>query len=107
MDQNISRQFISGKLQEIWDMANRYFLIKVPVGIAADYMKFMDVNGIHLLRFSAFQCSGYEVGWDDVENSIGCEDYLIGREFQWLMRRCLAPTEHSLSHMWGYTDFYN
>ena len=87
-------------------MAERYFLIKVPVNIADAYLTFRAVDGIHLLRFSAFECSGYEVGLDDVDDPIDCEDYLIEREFQRLKRRYLTPTEHPFSHMWGYTDFY-
>ena len=101
------KRVISGKLQGTWDMANRYFLIEVPVGIADAYTKFRDVHGIQLLIFSAFECSGYEVGWVDVDYPIDCEDYLIEREFQRLKRRCLAPTEHPFSCMQGYTNFYN
>ena len=63
---------ISGKLQGTWDMDNRYFLIKVPVGIADAYMKFRGVDGIHLLRFSAFESSGYKVGWGDIDYPIDC-----------------------------------
>ena len=69
-------------LQGTWDMANRYFLIEVPAGIADANMRFRGVDGIHLLRFSAFECSGYEVDWGDVDDSIDCEEHLFKREFQ-------------------------
>ena len=64
------------------------------------------MDDIHLLRFSAFECPGYEVAWGDVDDPVGGEDYLTEREFQRFKRRHLAPTEHLFSHVWGYTDFY-
>ena len=33
------KRVILGKLEGTWDMATRYFLIKVPVGIADPYIK--------------------------------------------------------------------
>ena len=56
------QRVVSDKLQGTWDMANRYFLIEVPGGIADAYMKFKGIDGIHLLRFNAFECAGYQVG---------------------------------------------
>ena len=85
------KRVVSGKLQGTWDMANRYFLIEVPSGIADTYMKVKGIDGIHLLRFSAFECAGYQVGWV-ADYPIDCEDYLIEREFRKL-KRCCPDTE--------------
>ena len=41
---------VSDKLQGTWDIANRYFLIEVPGGIADAYMKFKGIDRMHLLR---------------------------------------------------------
>ena len=101
------KRIISGKLQGTLDMASRYFLIKVPVGISDAYMEFRGMDGIHLLKLSAFDCFGYEVGWGGVGYHIDCEDYLIEKEFQRIKRRCPSPTECPLSCVQGYTDFYN
>ena len=54
-----NRRVVSGKLQGTWDMANRYFIIELPGGIADVYIRFKGIDGIHLLRFSAFECAGY------------------------------------------------
>ena len=67
-------------------MTNKYFLIEVPDGIANAYMKFKGIDGIHLLRFSAFECAGYQVGWDEANYPIDCGDHLIVREFKKLKR---------------------
>ena len=98
---------VSGKLQGTWDMANRYFLKEVPDGIADAYMKFKGIDGIHLLRFSAFECAGYQVGWNGTGYPIDCEDYLIEREFRKLKRHCPYPVDLPLPCMHGFTDFYN
>ena len=89
------------------DMANRYFLIEVPGGIADAYIKFKGNDGIHLLRFSAFECAGYQVGWDEADYPIDCEDYLIEREFMKLKRCHPDPVDLPFPHIHGFTDFYN
>ena len=92
------KRVVSGKLLVTWNMANRYFFIEVPVGIADAYMKFKRIDRIHPLRFSAFECTGYQVGWDEADYPIDCKDYLIEREFRKLkgapqtMYTCLFPT---------------
>ena len=73
------KRVVSGKLEDTWDMTNRYFLIEVPGGIADAYMRFKGIDRIHLLRFSAFECAGYQVGWDEADYPIDCKDYLIER----------------------------
>ena len=73
---------MSGKLQGAWDMANRYFLAEVPGGITDTYIKSKGIDGIPLLRFTAFEYAGYQVGWDEADYPIDCEDYLIKREFR-------------------------
>ena len=80
-------------------MANRYFLTEVLVGITDAYMTFRGVDGIHLIRFNAFECSGYKVSWSDGDYPIDYMDYFIEREFQMLKRRHPAPTEHPFSHV--------
>ena len=55
-------------------MANRYFLIEVPDGIADAYIKIKGIDGIHLLRLSAFECDGYQLGWDEADYPIDCEE---------------------------------
>ena len=101
------KRVVSGKMQGTWDMANRYFLIDVPDGIADAYMKFKEIDGIHLLRFSAFECAGYQVGWDEANSPIDCEDYLIERKF-WKLKWCQPdPVYLPFLCMHGFTDFYN
>ena len=58
-------------------MANWYFLIEVPGGIADAYIKFKGIDWIHPLRFSAFECTGYQVDWDEADYAIDCEVFLI------------------------------
>ena len=60
------------------------------------YMKFIEIDGIHLLRFSAFDCAGFQVGWDEANYPIDCEDYLIEREFRRL-KRCHPDSVDLLS----------
>ena len=98
---------VSGELHGTWDMPSRYIFIEVPVGIADAYMKFKGIDGIHLLRFSAFECAGYQVGWDENDYPIDCEDYLIEREFRKLKRHCPDQMDLPFPHMHGFTDFYN
>ena len=43
-------------------------------------MKFKGIDGIHLLRFSAFESAGYQVGWDEADYPTDCEHYLTERE---------------------------
>ena len=74
------KRVVSVELQGTWDMTNRYFLIEVPGDIADAYMKLKGIDGIHILRFSAFECAGYQVGWDETNYPIDCEDYLIETE---------------------------
>ena len=76
------KRVVSGKLQDTWDLANRYFLIEVPGGIVDVYMKFKGIDDIHLLRFSVFKCAEYQVGWDEADYPIDCEDFLIKGEFR-------------------------
>ena len=71
------KRVVSGKLQVTGDMANRYFLIEIPGGIADADMKFKGIDRIHLLRFSPFECAGYIVGWHEADYPIDCEDYLF------------------------------
>ena len=68
------KRVVYGKLQGILDMVNRYFLIEVPDGIADAYIKIKGIDGIHLLRLSAFGCAGYQVGWDEADFPIDCEE---------------------------------
>ena len=90
-------------------MTNRYFLIEVPGGIPDAYMKFKGIDRIHLLRFSDFECAGYQVGWDKADYPIDCEDYLIEREFRKLKRHCPDPVSADLPFpsMHGFTAFNN
>ena len=68
----IYKTVVSTKLQGTWDMSNRYFLIGVPGGIADAYMEFKGIYGIHLLRVSAFEYAGYQVGWDKANYPTDC-----------------------------------
>ena len=101
------KRVVSGKLQGTWDMANRYFLIEVPGGIADACMKFRGIDEIHLLRFSAFECPGYQVGWNEVVYHVDCGGDLIEREFRTLKRHHPDPVDLPFPHMHGFTDFYN
>ena len=73
------KRVVSGKLQDTWDMLNRYFIREVPSGIADVCMEFKGIDWIHLLRFSIFECAGFQVGLDKADYPIDCEDYHIDR----------------------------
>ena len=88
-------------------MANRYFLIEVPGGIANAYMKCKIIDRVHLLRFSAFECAKYQVGWNEANYPIGCEDYLTEGEFRKLKRHHPNSVDSPFPHMLGFTNFYN
>ena len=88
-------------------MSNRYILIEVPAGIADAYMKFKENDVIHLLRFSAFEFVGYQVGWDEADYSIDCEDYIFEREFRKLKRHHQDLVDLPFPLMHGFTKFYN
>ena len=100
------KRVVSGKLQDTWDMTKRYFLIGLPGGIVHADMRFQGIDRIHLLRFSAFECAGYQVIWDEADYPIDCEDYLIEREFRKLKRHCPDPASLPFPHMHAFTDFY-
>ena len=65
------------------------------------------MHGIHLLRFTAFECTGYQVGWDEADYPTDCEDFLIEREFRKLKRCHPDPVDLSFPCMHGCTDFHN
>ena len=100
------KSVVSGKLKGTWDMANRYFLVEVPGGIDDAYIKFKGIDGIHLLRFNAFECAGYQVDWDEADYPIDCEDYIIEREFRQLKRFHPHPVELTFPCVHGFRDFY-
>ena len=98
-------KYIKRLLSGTWDMANRYFLM--PGGITDAHMKLKGINGINLLRFSAFECAEYQIGWDEADYSINFEDPLNGRELRKLKRCPPDPVDIPFPHMHGSTDFYN
>ena len=60
-------------MEGTWDMKSRCFTVYAPLDIAEAYMQFQGVNGIHVLRFTSYECSSLHVGWEDL-------DYLVDRE---------------------------
>ena len=48
-------------------MKSRCFTIYAPLGIAEAYMWFQGVDGVHVLRFTSYECSGFYVGWEHLD----------------------------------------
>ena len=68
-------------MEGIWDMKNRCFTVYAPPDIAEAYMQFQGVDGVHVLRFTSYECSGFHVGWVNLNYPVDREEYLIEKEF--------------------------
>ena len=49
-------------MEGTWDMKSRCFTVYALPGIAEAYMWFQRVDGVHVLRFTSYECSGFHVG---------------------------------------------
>ena len=63
-----------------WDMKNRCFTIYAPQSIAEAYMQFQHVDGVHVLRFTSYECYGFHVGWKDLDYPVDRKECLIEKE---------------------------
>ena len=58
-------------------MNSRCFTFYAPPGIAEVYMWFQGVDGAHVLRFTSYECSGFHVGWEDLDYPVDREEFLF------------------------------
>ena len=94
-------------MEGTWDMKSRCFTIHAPLAIAESCIRFQGVDGVHVLRFTSYGCSGFHVGWEDLDYPVDREEFLIEKEFWNRKRLCPTPTEHSFPRCCGFTDYYN
>ena len=88
-------------------MKSRCFIIYAPLGIAEAYMWFQGVDGVHVIRFTSYECSGFYVGLEDFDYPVDREEFLIEKEFLNRKRSWLIPTEYPFPRLCGFTDYYN
>ena len=68
-------------MEGTWDIKNRCFTVYTPPGIAEAYMQLQGVDGVHVLRLTSCECSGFYVGWEDLDYPVDREEFLIEKEF--------------------------
>ena len=73
-------------MEGTWDIKSRCFTVYSLPGIAEAYMWFLGVNGVHVLRFTSYECSGFHVDWEDLDYPIDSKELLIEKEF-WNRKR--------------------
>ena len=62
-------------------MKSRCFTVYAPPDIAEAYMQFQGVDGVHVLRFTSYECSGFPVGQVDLDYPVDREEFLIEKEY--------------------------
>ena len=67
-------------------MKSSCLTVYAPLVIAEAYMQFQGVDGVHVLRFTSYKCSGFHVGWEDLDYHVHREEFLIEKEF-WNRKR--------------------
>ena len=67
-------------------MKKRCFTVYAPPGITEAYMQFQGVDGVHVFRFTSYECSHFHVGWKDLDYPVYLEEFLIEKEF-WNRKR--------------------
>ena len=57
------------------------FTVYAPPGMAETYMQFQGVVSVHVLRFTSYECSGFHVGWENLDFPADREEFLTEKEF--------------------------
>ena len=68
-------------MEGTWDMKNRCFTIYASLERAEAYMQFQGIDGVQVLRFTSYECSGFHVSQEDLDYPIDRKEFLIEQEF--------------------------
>ena len=53
----------------------------MPLWVAEAYMWFQGIDGVHVIRFTSYECSGFHVGWENLNYPVEREEFPIEKEF--------------------------
>ena len=88
------KQVNSARMEGTWDMKKTCFTVYAPLRHSRSLHVGQGVGGVHVLRFTSYECACFHVGWEDLDYPVDREEFLIEKEFCNRKESQCLPTEH-------------